>query len=341
VSRGRRSAKWHAGTRRCTLHGTSDHLSSRSLRGPVRDDHRGHVGRSVRGREVGADDAERIPALDGALPRRVEPVARRPRCDRGTRRPRAGTARAPAVRPRHARLCRVQPPRLHGARARAPGERGADRRAGAAAHRARPLAPDARAPHGGDLRPAGGRARRRRARDQRGPPDAHRQRRDRLGRPARSGRRLQLRALRARRSEPAGLLCPPVHGADGRARVALARGCHGRRDRDRARPAAVRAPARRDEPAARVPRAARRLHGRADVERRDPDDRPGQHRALRQPDPGDDVRDRDRARLPAGRRRGRRRAPHGRRARREQPPGPARVRRRVSGRRSRRSGGRT
>ena len=102
------------------------------------------------------------------------------------------------------------------------------------------------------------------------------------------------------------------------ARLALARRRDGGRARDRPRPAAVGGelwsvtpqiaylaiPARSSRCSPGTPRSrgsARRT------------------RSFRQPDSGDDVRDRDRARLPAGRRRARRRRAHDRRARREQP----------------------
>ena len=72
----------------------------------------------------------------------------------------------------------------------------------------------------------------------------------------------------------------------------------------------------------RLPRPAGRGDRRPRVERGDQADRPPEHVPLRQPHPRDHVRDRDRPRVPAKRRRARRRCAHDRRPGREQPARP-------------------
>ncbi len=69
----------------------------------------------------------------------------------------------------------------------------------------------------------------------------------------------------------------------------------------------------------RVPHGPGRRRRSADVERGDRPARPAERGPVREPDPGDDVRDRDRPRVPAGRRRARGSGADDRCARREQP----------------------
>ena len=96
-----------------------------------------------------------------------------------------------------------------------------------------------------------------------------------------------------------------------------------RRDRRRDRGGAGGAPVRRaaliGRSADRVSRDPGRLRRRPDLERRDRLDRAAERRPVQQPDPGHDLRDRDRPRLSAQRRRAPRRGVDDRRARREQP----------------------
>src|SRR5256714_5891449 len=76
-------------------------------------DHRGHVGRPVRGRQVGARPRQRLPALDHPVRGRGRPLADRPR---GRGRPGSAPPRCPrpaAVLARIARVPRLQPPLVH------------------------------------------------------------------------------------------------------------------------------------------------------------------------------------------------------------------------------------
>jgi hypothetical protein len=310
--------------------------ASGTCRRTVRDDHCGCLGRPVRGRQVRAEHGQRVPADDRPLRDRRRALDRRPLVRRGP--PRASHRRAlPA--PLLARLTRlrgVQPARVHGPCARASGERVADRGALAVDHGDRPLAPHARASRQPHIRVHGARALRCDARDQRRPSDDDLQRLDRLGRRTRPRRRDQLRHLRARLRERAQLLAAALHDADRVARLGHDRRRDRDRVRDRPRPDAVREPAHRRRPADRLPRDPRRCHRGAHVELGDQADRTAQRSTLREPDPGDDVRDRDRARLPAERDRNRWRRADDRCARREQP-----LRAPVSDRRYRRTCGRT
>ena len=99
----------------------------------------------------------------------------------------------------------------------------------------------------------------------------------------------------------------------------VARSRNSRRDRGRARRHAVREPAHLGRPADRLPRDPRRLRGRPRLERRDQAPRSAERQPVREPDPGHDVRDRDRPRVPPGSGSSRRSSGDGRRACCEQP----------------------
>ncbi len=204
------------------------------------DDHRSRMGRPVRRRRVRAAPDRLVPLDDDSLRRRGRAAARGARLAGGASGLPARGPRPAALRPRHARLRRLQPSRVHGARACAPAERVAHRRARPARHRARALAADARQAGRIDVRAARGRADGCRARDQRRASDHDRQRLDRVGRCTRARRRRELRALRPRRSAHAGALAASLHRADGSARLAFDRSCNDRRDRRRLRAASVR-----------------------------------------------------------------------------------------------------
>ena len=282
------------------------------------DDDRPRMGRPVRRREVGARQRQRVPAHDDPLRRSSAALADRARSGGGALCAPARRPRSPSLLARLARVRGLQPARVHRARARAAAERLSDCRARAVTDGSRSLATVPCPPVCVHPRTARCRPRRSRARDQRWPSVLDRERLDRLGRRARARRCVQLRALRAGRGGVPGALAASLHGAD---RVAgLAHGSRGDDDRPRlgTRGGAVRPPDLVGHAADRLPRDPRGLPRGADVERRNRADRPAERRPVRKPHPGHDLRDRDRARLPAHCGRARRCCADDRCARREQ-----------------------